>query len=99
MPSAVGGALLVKVDGYSKNVYFGDRTGFKINFLARKDNIEKNVLELKDNGEVRVEDGDVYLRGAGKGIIMRQPNGLKCRRITINDMGVLVVGPEIDCPN
>lgn len=99
MPSAVGGALLVKVDGYNKNVYFGDRTGFKINFLTRKDNIEKNVLELKDNGEVRVEDGDVYLKAIGKGIILRQPNGLKCRRITVDDDGHLVVSSEIDCPN
>lgn len=99
MPSTVGGALLVKVDGYNKNVYFGDRTGFKINFLTRKDNIEKNVLELKDNGEVRVEDGDVYLKAIGKGIIMRQPNGLKCRRITVDNEGHLVVSNEIDCPN
>ncbi len=99
MPTNVGSAMIVKIDGNDKKFFFGDRTSYNLNFTTRKDNIEKNVLQLKDTGEVRVEDGDVYLKAIGKGIIMRQPNGLKCRRITVDNDGHLVVSVEIDCPN
>jgi hypothetical protein len=99
LPSSTGSAMIIKVDGGNKKFYFGDRTTYNLHFTTRKDDIEKNVLELKDNGEVRVEDGDVYLKGPGKGIILKQPNGLKCIKITVDNAGTLVVSPPFDCPN
>lgn len=99
VPATTGSAMIIKVEGNDKKIYFGDRTTYNLKFTTRNSNVEKNVLELKDTGEVRVEDGDVYLKNPTKGIILKQPNGLKCRRITVDDSGNLIVSDPFDCPN
>jgi hypothetical protein len=44
-----------------------------------------------------VVGGDVSFTGAGDGIILRSPNGLVCRLISINDSGVIVT-TAVTCP-
>ncbi|WP_123902634.1 autotransporter outer membrane beta-barrel domain-containing protein [Chryseobacterium elymi] len=49
------------------------------------------------NSKVQVKGGDVYVEDIGSGIILRSPNG-QCRRVTVSNLGAMVVSAAIACP-
>ena len=46
---------------------------------------------------LHVGTGNIYVGGAGQGVILKSPNGSVCRRLTIDNSGNLSVG-NITCP-
>lgn len=58
-----------------------------------------DVLDGADRSILSVRgDGQIAVGRAGQGIVLRSPNGLVCRKLTINDAGELVVQPMPSCP-
>lgn len=53
------------------------------------------TINPKTNMEVA--SGDIYASGPGKGLILRSPNGIVCKRVGIDDNGALVA-TSISCP-
>lgn len=47
--------------------------------------------QMAGSKDMRINFGDAYLDKAGKGLVLKSPNGLVTKRITISDAGVLVV--------
>ncbi len=43
-------------------------------------------------------DGQISADKAGQGIVLKSPNGLVCRKLTIDNSGALVVQPMTSCP-
>jgi hypothetical protein len=57
------------------------------------------VLDSNDRPVLTVRsDGQIAAEKAGQGIVLKSPNGLVCRKLTINNSGELVVQPMGTCP-
>jgi len=49
------------------------------------------------NTKLQVAGGDVYTSTAGNGIILKSPDGLTCRKVSIDNTGALVL-TAVACP-
>ena len=49
------------------------------------------------NTKLQVAGGDVYTSTAGNGIILKSPDGLTCRKVSIDNTGTLVL-TAVACP-
>jgi len=49
------------------------------------------------NAKLQVDNGNVYMGTSGSGMILKSPNGLTCRLVTIDNTGSLVT-TAISCP-
>lgn len=54
-------------------------------------------MRVKPSGDVQVTSGDVYIKDATKGVIMKSPNG-SCFRMTVSDAGAPVF-TSVTCPD
>lgn len=59
--------------------------------LVVLDGIDRPMLTVRDDGQISVDR-------RGQGIVLKSPNGLVCRKLTIDDAGNLVVQPMGSCP-
>lgn len=48
--------------------------------------------------KLTVQGGDVYVKGAGVGIVLQESDGANCRRLTVNAAGTLSVSQGFACP-
>ena len=55
------------------------------------DGVDRATLTVRNDGQVSVDR-------PGQGIVLKSPNGLVCRKLTIDDAGNLVVQPMGSCP-
>ncbi|MFK7935997.1 MAG: hypothetical protein AB8G22_20960 [Saprospiraceae bacterium] len=62
--------------------------------LTKSGNVGLGTEDAK--AKLHIEDGDIYLKEIGRGVIMRSPNG-NCWRMTIDDNGDFVK-TQITCP-
>lgn len=69
----------------------GKTTGASTKSLVVLDGQDRSLLTVRDDGQIAVGR-------PGQGIVLRSPNGLVCRKLTINDTGELVVEPMGSCP-
>lgn len=47
--------------------------------------------------KLQVDEGNVYVGSAGQGIILKSPNGLVCKQLTIDNTGAMVLS-ALTCP-
>jgi len=53
-------------------------------------------MRLRGNGQLQINNNDVYLKNIGSGVILKSPNG-NCFRVTVDNSGNLV-STAITCP-
>jgi hypothetical protein len=58
---------------------------------------QTEVFNVNTNGDVTTIPGDFRALGAGKGLILKSPNGATCARISIDNAGA-VVSSVVTCP-
>jgi hypothetical protein len=57
------------------------------------------VLDANDRSTLTVRgDGQVSVDKPGQGVVLKSPNGLICRKLTIDNSGNLVVANMPSCP-
>ena len=56
------------------------------------------VFRVEGDGDVVANVGDFQTLGAGKGLILKSPNGTVCRRLGIDDSGALLITVVSPCP-
>jgi hypothetical protein len=69
----------------------GKSTGATGKALVVLDSMDRALLTVRDDGQIAVGR-------PGQGIVLRSPNGLICRKLTINDSGELVMQNMASCP-
>jgi len=56
------------------------------------------VFRVEGDGDVVATTGDFQALAAGKGLILKSPNGTTCARISIDNAGALVTTVLVSCP-
>ncbi len=69
----------------------GKTTTASTKSLVALDGQDRSVFTVRDDGQIAVDR-------PGQGIVLKSPNGLVCRKLTINDAGELIVQPMGSCP-
>lgn len=69
----------------------GKSTGAAGKALVVLDSEDRSLLTVRD-------DGEIAIGRPGQGLVLKSPNGLICRKLTINDSGELVVQNMASCP-
>ena len=64
-------------------IYVGDGYGRRLEFAKRFKSLDTPLFTLSD-------DGGMTFSAAGKGIIVKSPDGNICRTIGIDDVGTIV---------
>lgn len=84
---------LITVDNVNSNVKIGDTPngGADMKLVVNPGN------STTSGAGIQVTQGDVYVQNSKYGIILKSPNG-SCRRVTMNDLGVLTTSAVITCP-
>ncbi len=76
--------------------------GSMMSIMGKTTDASTNVLSLVDGGDSSVmrvrSDGQVSVDKPGQGVVLKSPNGLICRKLTIDNNGELVVQPMGSCP-
>jgi hypothetical protein len=77
-------------------VFINDATPTPGKILSGQANMTE-VFRVDGNGDVVANTGDFQAPGAGKGIILKSPDGTACARISLSNAGALVT-TTITCP-
>jgi hypothetical protein len=76
--------------------------GTMLQVMGQTSDATSSVLGLHDNSDRPVlivrSDGQISVDRPGQGIVLKSPNGLVCKKLTIDNLGNLVVQPMITCP-
>jgi hypothetical protein len=59
--------------------------------LVVLDGIDRAIMTVRSDGQISADR-------PGQGIVLKSPNGLVCRKLTIDDSGALIVMPMGTCP-
>ena len=79
------------ISGLSGNLGGFDENGFPIGPFPE-------VFAVQGDGDVVANTGDFQALAAGKGLILKSPNGTTCARISIDNAGALVTTVLGACP-
>lgn len=77
---------------FQVNTALGDRT----NLVVQNDG-RVGIGTAAPKAKVQVAGGDAYLSTPGAGLILRSPNGVQCKKVSISNRGTLVA-QKIPCP-
>lgn len=69
----------------------GKTTAATAKTLVVLDGMDRPTLTVRDDGQVSVDR-------PGQGVVLKSPNGLICKKLTIDNDGNLVVAPMGSCP-
>ena len=76
--------------------------GTMLSVMGRTTDATTNALGVLDGNDGALmivrSDGQVTISKAGQGIVLKSPNGLVCKKLTIDNAGNLVVGAMGTCP-
>lgn len=61
------------------------------NVASFLDSADRPLLTVRGDGQVAVEN-------PGQGVVLKSPNGMICKKLTIDNSGNLVVQPMVSCP-
>ena len=69
----------------------GKTTAASAKTLVVLDGMDRPMMTVRDDGQVSVDR-------PGQGVVLKSPNGLVCKKLTIDNDGNLVVAPMGSCP-
>jgi hypothetical protein len=56
------------------------------------------VFRVEGDGDVVANTGDLQALGAGKGLVLKSPDGTHCARISLNNSGTSLDFTSVTCP-
>lgn len=66
-------------------------------FFGGNSNVGINITPTTNTVMLQVSGGDIYVNNADKGVILKSPNGLMCRRLGITNAGA-IRWTTVSCP-